>query len=172
MSPTETKISHPRSGWSPFDAMVALGITAALIAAGVMGISRRDAGTVKATRQDLAEDLRRARLQATLDGARMRFEAHGERYVITQLRDADGNGIWERDVTTAPRRVDLPRGISVNAFSGGASAVAEFDGRGLLVPDGDGTADGVAVTVTDHDGRIELLQISPSGNIDEVASIS
>ncbi len=161
-----------RNGLSLFDVMITLGLTGALIGVGVASTARRNPGAVTTARHDLADELRKARMQATLGGARVRFEAQGGQYLITRLSDADGDGTWEWDATTAPHKVDLPTGISVNAFSGSASAVAEFDGRGFLVPSRDGASRSVAVTVTDHTGRSELLQISPSGYIDEAASIS
>lgn len=175
MSSIESKTSctrASRNGLSLLDVMITLGLTAALIGVGVIGMDRRSPGAVTTARRDLAEDLRKARMQATLGGARVRFEARGGQYVITRLIDADGDGTWEWDATTAPRKVDLPTGVSVNAFSGSAAAVAEFDGRGFLVPSRDGASRSVAVTVTDRTGRSELLQISPSGYIDEAASIS
>jgi hypothetical protein len=164
--------SAVRRGLSLPDVMVSVGLAAGLMGMGLLGMERGSQVTLTTARRALVSDLRRARMQATLEGSRVRFEAHGGRYLITQLRDAAGDGTWEVDASRAPKLVELPAGLSVDLASPGSATVAEFDGRGLLVPGGDGSFGSVGITVTDGAGRRELLQIWPSGQVEEAGASS
>lgn len=142
--------------------MVTVGIIASVMGTGVMSLDRGylDLATAK---QTLVNDLRRARMQATLKGAHFRFQTQGGQYVITRLKDADGDGVWNVDSAYTARTVELPHGYSIVAAS-----TAEFDGRGLLVATGSSSvADIISVTLRDHEGQRKVVQIWPSGQVEE-----
>ncbi len=136
----------------------------------VMAVARNDAGStdLAAARESLMNDLRVARMQATLNGARVRFEARETHYTIFRLMDRGGS--WNVDGSFAPKRVELPAGYSVSVDSDERSPSAEFDSRGLLVPRHGNVAGIVSVTVRNDAGQREIVHIWPSGQID--ASIS
>lgn len=158
-----------QAGSTLAEVLVTIGIVTGLMGVGVLSLDRGYLDLATA-RQNLVNDLRRARMQATLKGAHYRFEAAGSQYVITRLEDDDGDGEWQVDSSYEPKVVELPTGFSVLTYgsgaTGAASAVAEFDGRGLLVPESDGTLTIISVTVSDAEGKTETLQIWPSGQVE------
>lgn len=155
------------AGSSMAEVMVTVGIVASVMSTGVLSIDRGylDLATAK---QNLINDLRRARMQATLKATHFRFEAEGNHYVITRLEDADGDGAWQVDEDFTPREVALPAGFHVSA-----SKMAEFDGRGMLVDDDSPLSlDTIDVHLKDHDGQRKTVQIWPSGQVEELVGAS
>ncbi len=157
-----------QAGTSLAEVMVTIGIVTGLMGVGVLSLERGFMNLPMA-KQNLVNDLRKARMQATLKGAHFRFDAGSNQYVITRLSDQDGDGSWESNEDFTPMTVELPSGYSVVVSSSGSSAFAEFDGRGLLVPQDDGSLSIVTVTVTGDSGRSEVIQIWPSGQVEDAA---
>jgi len=153
-------------GSSLAEVLVTLGIVTSVMGVGVLGLNRGYMNLTTA-KQNLVNDLRRARMQATLKGAHYRFEVAGGQYTITRLTDADGDGEWEVAADFPSKVVDLPPGFSLSASAAGEAASAEFDGRGLLVPQGDGSLGIITLTVSDDQGKSHRLQIWPSGQVEE-----
>ncbi len=158
-----------QSGSSLAEVMVTIGIVTGLMGVGIMSLERGYMNLPMA-KQTLVNDLRKARMQATLKGAHFRFDAGSNEYVITRLSDEDGDGAWEANDDFTPTKVELPSGYSLMVSSSGSTAVAEFDGRGLLVPQDDGSLSIVTVTVTGSSGESEVVQIWPSGQVEEASS--
>lgn len=153
-------------GSTLIEVLVTLGIVIGLMGVGVLSLNRGYLNLATA-KQNLVNDLRRARMQATLKGAHFRFDSAGNSYTITRLADPDGDGAWDADQNFGVKVVELPGGFSVMASGPAvATAGAEFDSRGLLVPAVDGTLSIVSVVVSDGDGRSESLQIWPSGQVE------
>ena len=123
-----------------------------------------DGSDLVAVCEGLASDLRVARMQATLDGARFRFEVDQNRYTISRLTKSGRDRGWNVDLAFEPKTVALPEGCSVTVDSAQGSA-AEFDSRGLLVPRSGSVARVVSVTLSNADGDRETLRIWPSGQI-------
>ncbi len=144
-----------------------IGIVTGLMGVGVLSLDRGFMNLTTA-RQNLVNDLRRARMQATLKGAHFRFEVSGTGYSITRLSDSDGDGQWEVDQQFNPKVVNLPTGYTVSSDAG-STAAAEFDGRGLLVPQPDGSLSIVSVTIAGNE-RSEALQIWPSGQVESTTN--
>lgn len=156
-----------QTGSTLAEVLVTIGIVTGLMGVGVLSLNRGYLNLATA-RQNLVNDLRRARMQATLKGAHYKFESTGNQYTITRLADGDGDGDWEVDPDFQPKTVALPAGFSVVTFGGatGSAGIAEFDGRGLLVPDETGSLSIISVTVSDSSGQAETLQIWPSGQVE------
>ncbi len=153
-------------GSSLAEVLVTIGMVTSLMGVGILSLDRGYLNLTTA-KQNLVNDLRRARMQATLKGAHFRFEVAGDKYVISRLTDADGDGEWELDPTFVAKTVKLPKGFSINTSATGVAVAAEFDGRGLLVPQQDGSLSIITVTVGDGNGKYETLQIWPSGQVEE-----
>lgn len=151
-----------QTGSSIAELVVTVGIIASVMGTGVLSIER-DYLDLATAKQNLVTDLRRARMQATLKGAHFRFEAEGNSYAISRLADADGDGVWEVDEEFTPKTVDLPAGVTI-----AAPLPAEFDGRGLLVPDGNGYTGIVTLYMSDGEGSSKIIQVWPSGQVEEV----
>ncbi len=147
--------------------MVTVGIVTGVLGVGVLSLDRGYMNLPMA-QQGLVNDLRRARMEATLKGAHYRFETASSHYVITRLSDSDGDGVWEVNQEFNPKTIDLPAGFSVAVSAGGASSFAEFDGRGLLVPEDDGSVSIVTVTITGGSGKSGAVKIWPSGQVEQV----
>jgi hypothetical protein len=148
------------------EVLVTIGIVTGLMGVGVLSLNRGYMNLTVA-KQGLVNDLRRARMQATLKGAHFLFEASGSTYTITRLTDSDADGTWEEDPDHPAKVVDLPPGFSLSASASGAAAIAEFDGRGLLVPQADGSLGIITLIVSDDLGKSHQLQIWPSGQVEE-----
>jgi hypothetical protein len=156
-------------GSSLAEVMVTIGIVTGLMGVGILSLDRGYMNMTTA-KQNLMNDLRQARMQATLKGAHFRFDAASGAYQIVRLSDDDSDGVWETDSDFTPRTIDLPSGYGISVYSSGATAVAEFDGRGLLVPQSDGSLSIVTVTITSEEGKVESVQIWPSGQVEEAAN--
>lgn len=154
-------------GSSLVELMVTVGIVTGIMGVGVLSLDRGYMNLPMA-QEALVNDLRRARMQATLKGAHFRFETASSHYVITRLSDSDGDGEWEENQEFPPKTIDLPPGFSVAVSAGGSSSFAEFDGRGLLVPEDDGSLSVVTVTITGEAGKSGAVQIWPSGQVEQV----
>lgn len=163
-----SRMFRSQAGSSLAEVMVTIGIVASVMGMGVLGLERGYLN-LTTTKQEIINDLRRARMQATLKGAHFRFEAMGNKYSVTRLADSNGDGTWDVDPAFPAKIVDLPSGFSVVVSSAGASAAAEFDGRGLLVPPATGSFGIISVLISDSKGKSETVQIWPSGQVEEAS---
>lgn len=164
-----SQVTTSQTGSSLAEVMVTIGIVTGLMGVGILSLDRGYMNMTTA-KQNLMIDLRQARMQATLKGAHVRFDAGSGAYRIVRLSDPDGDGQWETDRAFTPRTIALPSGYGVAVSSSGSTAVAEFDGRGLLVPQSDGSLSIITVTITGADGDAESVQIWPSGQVEEAPS--
>lgn len=159
------RIAGNQRGASLTEVMVTIGIVTSILGVGILSLDRGYLNLTTA-KQGLINDLRRARMQATLKGTHFRFEAMGSKYSIARLTK-NGNGSWVVDPAFPAKVVDLPKGFSLAVTSGGATPIAEFDGRGLLVPTGNGPASIINLAVSDGSGKYESIQIWPSGQVED-----
>lgn len=153
-------------GTSLADVMVSLGIISILMGVGVLGLDR-DSPDLDAARQSLVSDLRMARMQATLKGVRFRFTIESSSYRIERLVDIDGADNWQVDSAYSPKVVTLPAGYGMASTStSGSATTAEFDGRGLLVAQSDGSVGVISIVIVDDEGRQKLVKLWPSGQVE------
>ncbi len=152
-----------KRGASLIELLVAFSViaVAAALALPFLGSSKR-LGLAAAV-QDLMGDLRRARADATTRGVHYRVELSGTSYSVQRLEDEDGDGLWSPNGPA--RQVDLPQGVSISA---GAGEVIEFDTRGLLTPDPDGTPPGVITIRVEDENSSKEIQVWPSGQVQPV----
>jgi len=158
--------SRGQSGTSLPEVMVTLGIITVLMGAGVLSLDR-DYLDLDTARQTLVNELRMARMQATLKGVRFRFTIDGNTYRIERLVDTEGDGNWQVDNAYSPKVVSLPAGYAVSSTATvGPATKAEFDGRGLLVAQPDGSVGVISIVISDDDGRQKVVKLWPSGQVD------
>jgi Tfp pilus assembly protein FimT len=159
---------HPRwqAGTSLAEVMVTLGIITIVMGVGVLGLDR-DFLDLDTARQMLVNDLRMARMQATLKGVRFRVTLGAGGYRIERLVDTNGTGNWQVDGSYAAKTVNLPSGYALTSTStAGSATTAEFDGRGLLVAQPNGTIGVISIVLSDDDGRQKAVKLWPSGQVD------
>ncbi len=169
-SAKRVRLFASQGGSTLTEVLVTIGIVTGLMGVGVLSLSRGYL-TLATAKQNLVNDLRRARMQATLKGAHYRFESSGNVYTISRLADSDGDGQWEVDQNSSAKVVELPVGFSVAAASeSGGGYYAEFDSRGLLVPGDDGSLGIISVVLRDDKGQLERLHIWPSGQVEPTSA--
>jgi len=154
-------------GMSLLELVVTIGLVGVLIAVAVPRLNS-SALNMAVTTQNLIGDLRLARAYATSRGAHYRVTISSDSYSVRRLQDTDGDGVWEPDGAFPARDVALPPNISIGD---GAGAAIEFDTRGLMADQPDGTpAAIVAIHITDAGagGQDEDLEVWPSGQVQEV----
>jgi hypothetical protein len=120
--------------------------------------------TLLSTSRELVDHLRLARAKAVSQGAHFRVTLQPRSYVLEQLQDHDGNGIWEPDFGQSVWKVTLPPTIGIH---GGAGLVIEFDARGLVtVASSPKVGRQVRVELRDsHTKKSELITILSSGKV-------
>jgi len=154
------------SGTSLPEVMVTLGVITILMGIGVLSLDR-DTLDLDTARQSLVSDLRMARMQATLKGVRFRFTIESSSYRIERLVDIDGAEHWRVDSAYSPKVVTLPAGYGMASTStSGSATTAEFDGRGLLVAQSDGSVGVISIVIVDDEGRQKLVKLWPSGQVE------
>ena len=157
-----TPRSHAEDGLSLSEIMVAIAIAGIMLALAVPAVNRKAMDLTAAT-EGLVGSVRMARANATSRGAHYRVAIGTTSYTVQRLQDDDGDGAWLPD--GAPQVTDLPNGITV---SSGAGGVIEFNTRGMLVPDPDGTPAAV-LTIRIEDGdRSREVEVWPSGQVQPV----
>jgi len=159
-----------QSGTSLAEVMVTLGMITVVMGVGVLGLDR-DYLDLETARQSLVNDLRMARMQATLKGVRFRVTLSGNGYRIERLVDTDGTDKWQVDGDYAAKIVEFPTGFALTSTStSGSATTAEFDGRGLLVAQPNGTIGVISIVLVDDDGRQKAVKLWPSGQVDSPSS--
>jgi Tfp pilus assembly protein FimT len=147
------------------DLIVTVGLVAVLLAVAVWSLDRPSLDLEQAF-NTLGNDLREARMEATLRGAHFRVSAAGDAYLIERLQDENGDRIWTPDSSYEERRVSLPAGIVVAATAiDGSATAAEFDSRGVLVDPAGGEPGVVQYTLTSNDGTTRRVSAWPSGQV-------
>jgi len=145
--------------------MATVGIVAVLMAIAVFGLSPRYAD-LEGAHQELVNSIRETRLRATVKGAHFRLVPLETSYEIQRLQDADGDGLWDVDGSARVQDVELPPGVKIAAASmGGLDAVVEFNTRGVMVEPTGGAAEVVQLTLTDHESRTRVVEVWPSGQV-------
>jgi prepilin-type N-terminal cleavage/methylation domain-containing protein len=112
-------------------------------------------------------NMRLARGNATGRGVHYRVVISSNSYDIERLQFNPTVQTWEPDPRFAKETVSLPKNISIGL---GAGERVEFNSRGLLEPNPDGTP-ATLVTVELHDesnGQTRAVRIWPSGQVQEV----
>lgn len=163
------RITRSERGTSLAEVLVTIGIVTTILGVGILGLNRGYLN-LTAAKQNLVNDLRQARMQATLKGTHFRFEAMGNKYSIQRLAKSETNGAWSLDPSFAPKVVDLPPGFTITVNSASPAPIAEFDGRGLLVPFSTGSPGIVTVVIIDSKGKTEQIQIWPSGQVEDAVA--
>lgn len=161
-------------GISTVELLVTLGIVAILLAALVQSLDHRHFDLAAAS-QRLGNDLREARLEASLRGAHFRLTAADDSYSIARLRDEDGDGIWQVDPNYPERSVRLPPGLVLSAAAeDGSPTAAEFNSRGVLVDPAGRAARVIGFVLRRDDGEERVISVWPSGQVrhERLAAVS
>lgn len=146
------------------EAMVTISIAAIITAVGVLGI-RGDFLDLASSSQDLRNDLKQARMEASRRGVHYRVTLSSGSYSTERMADPQGDGSWEAAAATIPEVVDLPDHVSLAMDN--ADTVVEFNSRGLVVgADGEPVEGVVEIVLTDQkDGTQRRISVWPSGQI-------
>ena len=146
------------------EALVTISIAAIIMAIGVLGI-RRDYLDLGSSSQNLRNDLKQARMEASRRGVHYRVKLSSGSYRTERMADPQGDGSWEVATATSPQVVDLPDHVSLAMDN--ADLVVEFNSRGLVVgPDGDAEDGVMEIVLTDQsNGASRRIRVWPSGQI-------
>jgi len=155
-------LKDKKSRW--IDVAITGGIIGLLLALLVPMLGKQEL-VLPNVKQSLVEHLRFTRAGAVSRGAHFRVSFQDHAYVIQQLQDSDGDGVWTTDAALPIWRIALPTTVVIEAE--GIRAV-EFDNRGL-VTHGQNQYDGM-ITIHMRDiqnGRSATIRILPSGQVQE-----
>ncbi len=171
MTGIKRSIIRSQVGTSLTEVLVTLGIVSTLMGIGVLSLDKGYLD-IDTTGQTLVNDLRIARMQATLKGARFRVSMQASSYKVERLHDPDGDGVWTVNSAYPAKNVNLPTEflmLSVGAAGYGTNAI--FDGRGMLVKeDGSAGLTMLTILVVDPDGDQRLVRVWPSGQVEIIES--
>lgn len=134
------------------DLVVSLGVTSVLLGLSVMSLrgTYTDLGLAA---QNVAAELRKARMYAITRGAHYRMTLATGWHKTERLQDNDNDGVWQVDTTYPSTQQDFKGGVTMVANTGNSvggdsgSPVIEFDTRGMVVPKA-GTSVPSIMTVT------------------------
>ena len=153
------------SGMTLTELLVTIGILSLLTAIAIPHVNSSIIN-LSSARDYLLADIRLARGNATGRGAHFRVTLSSDSYVTQRLQDGDGDGIWEPNGAFPSQTVELPSTITITE---GAGEEIEFDTRGLLIPQPDGTPPPVIeIALKDSkDERTVEIFVVPSGQVIE-----
>jgi prepilin-type N-terminal cleavage/methylation domain-containing protein len=152
-------------GMTLMELLVVIGIISVLAAIAIPQVNSSIIN-LSSAKDNLLADIRLARGNATGRGAHFRVTLGSDSYVTQRLQDGDNNGIWDPDGAFPAQTIQLPSLITITNGVGGR---IEFDTRGLLIPQPDGTPPPVIeIALTDSkDNRIVAMSVFPSGQVIE-----
>jgi prepilin-type N-terminal cleavage/methylation domain-containing protein len=154
-----------QKGFTIIELIVVMGFIGVMGAIAIPNINSRQLNLTSAV-EELGANVRLARANATGRGVHYRVTFSANSYSVQRLRsvlDAYGNKIWVPD--GSPQTEQLPNTVTVIS---GAGATVEFNSRGLLEDELDGTpADIVNLTLRDSSYSSRTIEIWPSGQIQE-----
>lgn len=153
-------------GLSLVEVIVTTAVVGVVLGVSVPNLSPGSIGLTTA-KQNLANDLRRIRMDATIRGVHFRVTMGPSSYRIERLRQGS-SGAWEVDPTVTSRQVDLPSDIALAAANpDGAVANIEFNTRGMVAPStsAESTAPMILTLSQRHSARKDNVEVWPSGQI-------
>jgi hypothetical protein len=138
----------------------------ALIAALVLPTLNSRALALPSATQHLISTLRLARDGAISRGTHVRVTINYDFYLVEQLQDHDGNGVWNPDSTIPAWRVLLPPSVSIKT---GAGVIIDFDSRGEVASLAPPTSEIlVQIQLIDsYSGKSGAIHILASGKVQE-----
>jgi hypothetical protein len=160
----ETGVSwqEKKSSWS--EVAVASGIIGLLLALLIPTLGSQGI-TLPNAKHNLMEHLRFTRTGAVNRGAHFRVSFQDHTYMIEQLQDNDGDGVWATDAALPSWRINLPTTVTIEAR---AAQVVEFDNHGSLTGNKAALDKKVTIRVYDaQNGRTEIIHLLPSGQVQE-----
>lgn len=164
---------HSAAGTSPAELVVTIGITVMVLGLSVLGLNSKFTST-GAMAQEIANDVRLARVSAVTRGAHYRVVLGTNWYRTERLQDNNNDKVWDADTTSPSRQRELEGGVTIVPNTGnvsGSASVIEFDTRGMVVPAaGDTVPSMMTVAINgSSDARAvrgaSYLYIWPSGQV-------
>jgi Tfp pilus assembly protein FimT len=149
------------------EALVTIGIAGIVASLGAMGVSRHYLDLTKAGQQ-LLNELREVRMEATRRGVHYRLALTSESYRAERMVDQDGDGVWEGDALPPIQQIALPSSLSLAVENAQAGTIVEFNSRGMVVGEQGEIQDRVIeIVLSDHrDDRTVKVRVWPSGQIE------
>ncbi|MBM4258990.1 MAG: prepilin-type N-terminal cleavage/methylation domain-containing protein [Deltaproteobacteria bacterium] len=156
-------MANARNGFSLIELIVIVSIIGILVMIAVPNLNRSHMNLM-AGREELEANIRMVRGNATGRGVHYRVTLHPDSYEIDRLKLAADGVTWVHDSLYSVQTVQLPKNITITT---GAGMAFEFNSRGLLEKQADGTpAVQVSVTLRDsRDNSTQSVSIWPSGQI-------
>jgi len=158
-----------KRGHAGFSLMELLVVIAMISILGAIAIpsTNRSVLNLPSSALEFEANMRLTRGNATGRGVHYRVAISSNSYDIERLQFNSAAQTWEPDARFAKETVLLPKNISIGL---GAGERVEFNSRGLLEPNPDGTP-AALVTVELHDensSQTKMIRLWPSGQIHEV----
>jgi prepilin-type N-terminal cleavage/methylation domain-containing protein len=156
-------MTDARSGFSLIELIVIISIVGIVVMITVPNVNRSQMNLV-AGREELEANIRIVRGNATGRGVHYRVTLHSNYYEIDRLKLHTDGITWVHDPLYSVQTMYLPRNITITT---GAGASFEFNSRGLLEKQADGSpAAQVSITLRDsRDDQTQSVSVWPSGQI-------
>jgi hypothetical protein len=161
--PRRTSRARRQRGVSFAELVLTLGLAGLMAGFAASALNRR-AMNLTAAAEGLMGSLRLARANATSRGAHYRVSFTASSYTVERLQDDDGDGVWVPEGN--PLVVDLPAGVSL---TNGAGEDVEFDTRGLLAEEPDGSLPPLLTLRLEDGARFREIEVWPSGQVTPVS---
>lgn len=149
-----------KSRW--IDAAIVGGIIGLLLALLVPMLGKQEF-VLPHVKQSLVEHLRFTRAGAVSRGAHFRVSFQDHAYIIEQLQDSDGDGVWTTDTNLPTWRITLPPSVVIETEE---SRIVEFDNRGLVTSGQTRPDTMITILMRDtQNGQSATIQLLPSGQV-------